>query len=77
MLQRVLFLWNTRHPACGYVQGMNEILVPLIVVFLSEICCINTESYLEPPGFHALSDEQLFSVEADSYWCLQRILYKI
>lgn len=36
MLERILYIWNIRHPACGYVQGMNEIVTPLIIIFLSD-----------------------------------------
>lgn len=40
MFQRVLFIWSMRHPASGYVQGINDLLTPFFVVFLSEHCKI-------------------------------------
>jgi len=30
-----------RHPASGYVQGINDVVTPFIVVFLSEYVDIN------------------------------------
>lgn len=33
-LKRLLFIWHNRHPASGYVQGMCDISVPFLVVFL-------------------------------------------
>lgn len=36
MLQRVLFIWNVRNPACGYVQGINDIVSVFLTVYLSE-----------------------------------------
>lgn len=36
MLIRILFTWAVRHPASGYVQGINDLCAPLLLVFLSE-----------------------------------------
>jgi hypothetical protein len=36
MLNRILFIWAVRHPASGYVQGINDLCAPLLLVFLSE-----------------------------------------
>ena len=33
---RILFLWGVRHPASGYVQGMDAVLTPFLCVFFSE-----------------------------------------
>jgi hypothetical protein len=35
-MERVLFIWAIRHPASGYVQGMNDLVCPFMLVFLSE-----------------------------------------
>lgn len=40
LFERVLYIWAIRHPASGYVQGLNDLITPLFVVFLSE--------YIEP-----------------------------
>lgn len=36
MLIRVLFIWAIRHPASSYVQGINDLCAPVLLVFLSE-----------------------------------------
>ncbi|KAL0233930.1 hypothetical protein PCE1_002435 [Barthelona sp. PCE] len=33
---RILYLWSIRHPACGYVQGMDVLLCPFLYVYLQE-----------------------------------------
>lgn len=33
---RILFIWAIRHPASAYVQGINDLCAPLLLVFLSE-----------------------------------------
>ena len=35
MIKRLLFIWHNRHPASGYVQGMCDISMPFLIVFLS------------------------------------------
>mgnify|MGYP002378582887 CR=1 FL=1 len=37
LFERILFIWAIRHPASGYVQGINDLVTPFFVVFLSEI----------------------------------------
>lgn len=69
-LRRLLYIWGIRHPASGYVQGINDLVTPFLAVFLSE--------YL--PGDIAtwdcaqLSEQQLLDAEADSYWCLCKLV---
>lgn len=36
MFERVLFIWAIRHPASGYVQGINDLVTPFFIVFLQE-----------------------------------------
>ncbi|CAK9874590.1 unnamed protein product [Sphagnum jensenii] len=31
-----LYIWAICHPASGYVQGVDDLVTPLLVVFLSE-----------------------------------------
>jgi hypothetical protein len=35
-VERVLYIWAIRHPASGYVQGINDLITPFFVVFLAE-----------------------------------------
>lgn len=83
MLSRILFIWNSRHPASGYVQGINDITTPLLAVFLTDLLDINYDNFeipknLEMAGDGAKLEEGLAvgldEVEADTYWCLCKIL---
>jgi Rab-GTPase-TBC domain len=69
-LRRLLYIWGVRHPASGYVQGVNDLVTPFLAVFLSE--------HLAGPmagwDVAALSDAQLIAAEADSYWCLCKLV---
>ena len=33
-LERVLYIWSIKHPASGYVQGMNDLVTPFTWYFL-------------------------------------------
>ncbi len=35
-LERILFVWSVRHPASGYVQGINDLVTPFFTVFLAD-----------------------------------------
>lgn len=34
--ERILYIWSIRHPASGYVQGMNDLVTPFFLTYLSE-----------------------------------------
>lgn len=34
-LERILYVWAIRHPASGYVQGINDLVTPFFQVFLA------------------------------------------
>lgn len=36
IFERILYIWAIRHPASGYVQGINDLVTPFFVVFLTE-----------------------------------------
>ena len=36
MMIRILFIWAVRHPASGYVQGINFLCAPLLLAYASE-----------------------------------------
>ena len=59
-----------RHPASGYVQGINDLATPFLVVFLSEYL----EGYVETWSMTDLPPEKMLDVEADCYWCLTKLL---
>lgn len=37
MFERILFIWAIRHPASGYVQGINDLVTPFFIVFLQDV----------------------------------------
>ncbi|KAK9725148.1 hypothetical protein RND81_05G125200 [Saponaria officinalis] len=69
-LERILYTWAIRHPASGYVQGINDLVTPFLVVFLSE----HFQGSIENWSTLDLSEDKLANVEADCYWCLTKLL---
>lgn len=59
-----------RHPASGYVQGINDLVTPFLVVFLSEYL----EGSIDNWSMSDLSSDEISNVEADCYWCLSKLL---
>lgn len=71
-LERILYLWAVRHPASGYVQGINDLVTPFWQVFLGiYIGDPDIESGMDPGQ---LPKSVLDAVEADSFWCLTKLL---
>nr|XP_023029239.1 TBC1 domain family member 22B [Leptinotarsa decemlineata] len=75
MFERILFIWSIRHPASGYVQGINDLVTPFYVVFLQEF--IKNEEPFEKFNIDDLAQEQQRIIEADSFWCLSKFLDSI
>nr|AKF43339.1 Ypt/Rab-GAP domain of gyp1p superfamily protein [Pelargonium cotyledonis] len=69
-LERILYTWAIRHPASGYVQGINDLVTPFLVVFLSEYLEGSTENW----SVSTLSSQKISEIEADCYWCLSKLL---
>lgn len=110
-LRKILFLWAVRHPASGYVQGINDLCTPFYQIFvgnyleqLQRHVRGDHDPALEIAGILDPTDEleqklaadpllQLYTVEtldtallspratavieADTYWCLSRLLDNI
>ena len=71
-LERILYLWAIRHPTSGYVQGINDLVTPFWQVFLATyITDMNIETGMDPGQ---LPRSVIDAVEADSYWCLTKLL---
>ncbi|XWS13177.1 hypothetical protein CRYUN_Cryun36dG0015200 [Craigia yunnanensis] len=62
--------WAIRHPASGYVQGINDLVTPFLVVFLSEYL----EGSIDSWSISDISSENISNMEADCYWCLSKLL---
>ncbi|KAF5380609.1 hypothetical protein D9615_004631 [Tricholomella constricta] len=69
-LERILYVWAIRHPASGYVQGINDLVTPFFQVFLSAYIESDPENF--DPSL--LPKNVLNAIEADSFWCLSRLL---
>lgn len=79
-LQRVLYVWAMRHPASGYVQGMNDLVTPFIYVFLAEYAREGEcEAVMHASDLSVLTaaEQSLADAEADAYWCLTALLNDI
>uniref|UniRef100_A0A8C4QSC4 TBC1 domain family, member 22B n=1 Tax=Eptatretus burgeri TaxID=7764 RepID=A0A8C4QSC4_EPTBU len=61
IFERILFIWAIRHPASGYVQGINDLVTPFFV---------DVESY----DVSLLPADVTRGIEADSYWCMSKLL---
>ncbi|XP_063302860.1 TBC1 domain family member 22A [Pelobates fuscus] len=72
IFERILFIWAIRHPASGYVQGMNDLLTPFFVVFIGDYMA--EEEDVENFDVSSLPEEVLRNIEADSYWCMSKLL---
>ncbi|XP_007569813.1 TBC1 domain family member 22B isoform X2 [Poecilia latipinna] len=70
VFERILFIWAIRHPASGYVQGINDLVTPFFVVFLSEFVTEDVENF----DVAALPLETQRNIEADSFWCMSKLL---
>ncbi|EXJ82670.1 hypothetical protein A1O3_06484 [Capronia epimyces CBS 606.96] len=71
-LERILYVWAIRHPASGYVQGINDLATPFWQVFLGTyITDLDIESGMDPGQ---LPKAVLDAVEADTFWCLTKLL---
>ncbi|PPD92057.1 hypothetical protein GOBAR_DD11010 [Gossypium barbadense] len=68
-LERILYT-AIRHPASGYVQGINDLVTPFLVVFLSEYL----EGSIDSWSISDMSSGKISNIEADCYWCLSKLL---
>jgi hypothetical protein len=83
-----LYVWAIRHPASGYVQGINDLVTPFFEVFLSayvgtyaaprqpDLADVTSVLDCDPELFDTtqLPGNILAAIEADSFWCLSKLL---
>jgi len=72
IFERILYIWAIRHPASGYVQGINDLVTPFFVVFLSEFIADDVE--VGTFEVAKIPRENIEIVEADSFWCVSALL---
>ncbi|XP_074553814.1 TBC1 domain family member 22A isoform X1 [Halichoeres trimaculatus] len=70
IFERILFIWAIRHPASGYVQGINDLVTPFFVVYVFEYI----EEEVENFDVSSLQEDALKNIEADSFWCMSKLL---
>jgi hypothetical protein len=70
VLQRVLTIWSIRNPACGYVQGMNDIAIPLLIVLLEAYYSTSIEQI----DLIGIAPTNMSDIECDLYWMFSRLL---
>ncbi|EGV60527.1 RabGAP/TBC [Yamadazyma tenuis ATCC 10573] len=85
-LRKILYFWAIRHPASGYVQGINDLVTPFFQIFLTnyiwQLQPLLNDPQLFNYNLHNLDPTQISSrvlsiIEADTYWCLSRLLETI
>ncbi|WFD24746.1 GTPase-activating protein [Malassezia equina] len=69
-LERILYMWAIRHPASGYVQGINDLATPFFEVFLSAYIDTDPETF----ELASLPARVRAALEADTFWCLTKLL---
>ncbi|WWC85824.1 uncharacterized protein L201_000691 [Kwoniella dendrophila CBS 6074] len=69
-LERILYVWAIRHPASGYVQGINDLVTPFFQVFLGAYIDTDPELF----DIQHLPPHVLQAIEADTFWCLTKLL---
>ncbi|KAI9206040.1 rab-GTPase-TBC domain-containing protein [Polychytrium aggregatum] len=69
-LERILYCWAIRHPASGYVQGINDLVTPFFQVYLQSY----VSGDVEKTDVSKIKPETLTEVEADCFWCLTKLL---
>lgn len=69
-LERILYVWSIRHPASGYVQGINDLATPFYEVYLANY----VEGDPQDCDPSLLSEGDLLEVESDTFWSLSKLL---
>jgi len=64
-----------RNSATAYVQGINDISAPLLIVFLQG--ALQSTDLTEEEIIANLSNGGFLEVEADVFWCLTKLVSDI
>jgi len=72
MVERILYIWAIRHPASGYVQGINDLVTPFLMVFLQDF--VDKDVTKNSFVFEELDETIRKNIEADSFWCMTKVL---
>lgn len=58
-LERILYIWGVRHPASGYVQGINDLATPFLAVFVGERVGQHAGTRMEHWDLDAVEDTEV------------------
>jgi len=72
MVERILYIWAIRHPASGYVQGINDLITPFLMVFLQDF--VEQDVTRHHFQFDQLDETVRKEIEADAFWCMTKVL---
>lgn len=81
-MRRILYIFGVLHPSKNYVQGMNEILTPILAVFFSHYLEETDKNKLDIfLSYESLDTiltlDQLRDAEADSFWTFTSVITSI
>ena len=82
-LERILYVWSERHPASGYVQGINDLAIPFFYAFVAQALPPDrlaeraSAKGLVEADVEVLNPAALEDAEADTYWCLSKLIDSI
>lgn len=81
-MRRILYIYGMLNPNKNYVQGMNELLTPVLVVFFSsylkEARDRGVENFLVREELcDTLTGEELEEAEADAFWTFSLVVKSI
>lgn len=82
MMTRVLYVWSVHHPEAAYCQGMNEILVPFIHVFVYEYLVVHynydySQMQISTSTTDILTEDQYLEIEVDVSGCFRLFMETI
>jgi len=83
-LSRILLVWSGTHPSIGYFQGLNDLVCPILIVFLDYHAHTTNETTITEDYYlvgtvgdsapQPFSSTVLALAEADTYWCISVVL---
>ena len=80
MLIRILYIWSLNNPDYSYVQGLNDLCVPFVIIYFNEYCnklSIEQLLLLTDEKINAFPEKCLKEVEADIYSSFSFLLNKL
>ncbi|OAF68455.1 TBC1 domain family member 22A [Intoshia linei] len=78
MFNRMLFAFACQYKPIGYVQGMNDLMIPFFITFLDAYVNPNVSNEnLDSLDVSKLSKSKRDQLETDCYWCFEYLITSI